>query len=214
MAGSWGARFSTRDRLWTVECAAGRSTGGSSSSSSAMAAASAAVPAGLAADESAPAGTGGKGAPGWAGYDKALIVDALGSPGGSSTGENDASLSAGRDRRYPRLGRHRPSTSPSRPVGGGPDVFCGDVRAHRLLGAGDRQPSRLSAQGEVGRRSRPRQVERPAGHHLRLSRMRHRSAKISTGSRSSAASACASSSSPTTGAIFWATAVWSPATPV
>src|SRR6185295_2786018 len=57
---------------------------------STLAAASAAVPSGVA---EALAGGGDPKSP-WAGYDKAVVVDALGSPGGSGTGEGDAGLSA------------------------------------------------------------------------------------------------------------------------
>jgi membrane dipeptidase len=90
---------------------------------SAMAAASAAVPAGLAAKQSAPAGAGGEAPPSWAGYEKALIVDALGSPGGSSTGENDASLSAAEIADLHASGVTALNLTVGA-VGGGPEVFA------------------------------------------------------------------------------------------
>lgn len=90
---------------------------------SAVAAASAAVPVGLAEGEGAPAGAGGATAMGWAGYDKALVVDALGSPGGSATGENDAPLSAAEIAVLRASGVTAVNLTVGS-VGGGPEVFA------------------------------------------------------------------------------------------
>jgi len=90
---------------------------------SAVAAASAAVPVGLAEGEGAPAGAGGDTAAGWAGYDKALVVDALGSPGGSATGTNDAPLSAAEIADLRASGVTAVNLTVGS-VGGGPEVFA------------------------------------------------------------------------------------------
>jgi membrane dipeptidase len=90
---------------------------------SAVAAASAAVPVGLAAGESVPAGAAGETGAGWAGYEKALVVDALGSPGGSSSGENDAPLSAAEIADLRTSGVTAVNLTVGA-VGGGPEVFA------------------------------------------------------------------------------------------
>jgi membrane dipeptidase len=90
---------------------------------SAVAAASAAVPVGLASGEGAPAGEAGETAAGWAGYDKALVIDALGSPGGSSSGEGDTPLSAA-DIADLRASGVTAVNLTVGAVGGGPEVFA------------------------------------------------------------------------------------------
>jgi membrane dipeptidase len=90
---------------------------------SAVAAASAAVPVGLAAGEGAPAGAAGETGAGWAGYEKALVVDALGSPGGSSSGEGDTPLSAA-DVADLRASGVTAVNLTVGAVGGGPEVFA------------------------------------------------------------------------------------------
>src|SRR6185312_8650953 len=82
----------------------------------------AAVPTGLAAAESAPAGAVTDAKAGWAGYDKALVIDALGSPGGSGTGANDAPLSAAELADLHASGVTAVNLTVGS-VGGGPDVF-------------------------------------------------------------------------------------------
>src|SRR3954468_9904209 len=89
---------------------------------SAVAAASAAVPAALAGVETTPAGASGEARAGWAGYEKAIVVDALGSPGGSGTGANDAPLSAAEIADLRTSGVTAVNLTVGS-VGGGPDVF-------------------------------------------------------------------------------------------
>jgi membrane dipeptidase len=88
---------------------------------SAAAVASAAVPAALAGEGSETAGAAP--AAGWSGYDKALVVDALGSPGGSGTGTNDAPLSAAEIADLRASGVTAVNLTVGA-VGGGPDVFA------------------------------------------------------------------------------------------
>jgi membrane dipeptidase len=90
---------------------------------SAVAAASAAVPVGLAASENETAGAPSETVAGWAGYEKALVVDALGSPGGSTTMVNDAPLSAAEIADLRASGVTAVNLTVGS-VGGGPDVFA------------------------------------------------------------------------------------------
>ncbi len=86
---------------------------------SAMAAAGAAVPQAVA--EGAAAAAGGSGT-GWTGYEKALVIDACGAPGGSATGMNDAPLSAAEIADIRASGVTAINLTVGS-VGGGPDVF-------------------------------------------------------------------------------------------
>jgi len=90
---------------------------------SAVAAASAAVPVGLAASESAPAEAAGEPGASWAGYDKALVIDALGAPGGTTTMMNDAPLSTAEIADLRASGVTAVNLTVGS-VGGGPDVFA------------------------------------------------------------------------------------------
>lgn len=87
---------------------------------SAMAAASAAVPVTVA-EEVEPAAVAP--ASGWAGYEKALVIDGLGSPGGSATGIDDAPLSAAEIADIRASGVTAVNLTVGS-VGGGPEVFA------------------------------------------------------------------------------------------
>jgi membrane dipeptidase len=90
---------------------------------SAVAAASAAVPVGLAAAEGATVGATGESGAHWAGYDKAIVIDALGAPGGTTTMMNDAPLSAAEIADLRASGVTAVNLTVGS-VGGGPDVFA------------------------------------------------------------------------------------------
>jgi membrane dipeptidase len=172
---------------------------------STLAAANAAVP--RVAAEAVETAAAPPPSPRWVGYDQAILIDALGGPGGGGDGPLLTATQIA-DVRASGLTALNLTVGA---LGNGADVF---EQTFKTIGSWERE---IDAHPDVLMKVKSAADLERAKASGRLGiiygfRMRRRSATIRAGWSCSAASASASSSSPTTAGTSSATAVWSPAT--